>query len=533
MLPEASVKKALPLFHANLLFALTMALVILAGSTFQWVNLSWGMVATEVFIIALPTILILRLQHVPLKEGLRLKPLPALTGVLCVLLGITLYFFSTLIQGVVTLVTKLPEPLFEPGDVPTAGLEMVAFYGALTILAPLCEEMLFRGAFQGAYENRKSAGIAITITALLFAFYHLRLIGLPALIPLAFALSYVVWRTGSIYAGMLLHFGANGTAALQTIFYFVGGKNVPIELACLMLPAPLLAIVILCVINWKHPGIKPEPPVEQPPAAPPAAVKPWLATYWPLLVGGFLYVGVAGLTLFNSLALRSAPSTEIQYGIPVMRSQMQDHYIINNEGGEPVGVMDCSLKPASSRIVLDCTRTIRAFEYKSVIGYFKDTDHTDSISATWDAQTMDLLTFSEEKKYEDGTLYRYAVNAGRLETDDPAGKQELELPQDILVEFEWAWHTALLKANSWQSYRVPFADLMTWNDDLNKSTPLVRDKILEVGPDETLELLQNDLTVRKLTLAGQSTWYDRKDTLVGIPRPVKFDDGMFIYILTK
>ena len=41
------------------------------------------------------------------------------------------------------------------------------------------------------------------------------------------------------------------------------------------------------------------------------------------------------------------------------------------------------------------------------------------------------------------------------------------------------------------------------------------------------------MTARKLTLAGQSAWYDREDALAGIPRPVKFDDGMFVYILTK
>jgi len=39
--------------------------------------------------------------------------------------------------------------------------------------------------------------------------------------------------------------------------------------------------------------------------------------------------------------------------------------------------------------------------------------------------------------------------------------------------------------------------------------------------------------VRRLTLGSQSAWYDREDARAGIPRPVKFDDGMFVYILEK
>ena len=152
--------------------------------------------------------------------------------------------------------------------------------------------------------------------------------------------------------------------------------------------------------------------------------------------------------------------------------------------------MDCALSPGSSAVRLDCTRTIRAFEYQSGNNFFKDGNHTDILAAVCDSQTMELRSFSEDKKYEDGSLYNYRVSNGRLISTDPAGTQELALPQNVLVEFEWAWHAALLKGNAGQSFSVPFGYLMTWDNEQQKSTPLVKDLVLRMGDDETLELPQ-------------------------------------------
>jgi hypothetical protein len=531
------MKKSLSLLSANLLFALTMVLVISLGSAVQSVNLGWGLIATEVFIIALPTILFLSQQHVPLAEGLRLKPLPPLTGAACVLLGIALFFFGLLIEGIMAQLTGQQSVPLPENMLPKTAADMVAYFAALAIFAPLCEEMLFRGAVQGAYESRKSAGFAISLTALLFAFYHFRLSGLPGLLPIAFVLSYVVWRTGSIYAGMLIHFGNNGSAALQSILYFSTGKGLPFISLWSALGGLLVTIVLLVVITRLHPQTAAVTPAEvvgpAVPVPPPSRPKPWLATYWPLFIAGVLYFGVAGLTAVNSLIPKPAPASEIQYGMPILRSPVESHYIVTNEGGQTVGEMDCTLKPASIPIQLDCTRTIRAFEYTSKTSYYNDGNHTDSIRASWDSTTMELVSFAYEKKYEDGSHYRYVVNDGQLASTDPTGTQMVDLPQNVLTEFEWAWHAALLKANSGQSFRLPFAYLMNWDNELKKAAPEVKNLVLRVFDDETLALPQGNVTARKMTLASQSAWVAREDALAGIPRPAKFDDGMFVYLLGK
>jgi hypothetical protein len=260
--------------------------------------------------------------------------------------------------------------------------------------------------------------------------------------------------------------------------------------------------------------------------------RPWLKTYWPLLVGGIMYAGVAGLTMVSSLAPRPAAASEIQYGLPILSSPTRDHYVILNEGGDSVGEMDCRLQPASLQIKLDCNRTIRAFQYRKGNSFYQSGDQTAAYSATWDAQTMELLSYSFEQTVAGAPAAGSKVEGGKLTSFNSEGTQTVDLAEKALVEFEWAWHAALLKANSGQSYSIPYATLMTWDESQNKSGPQVRNEILRVYDDEELALIQGKLTVRKVTLGAQSAWYDREDALKGIPRPVKFDDGMFVYLLT-
>ncbi len=523
------MKKTLSIFSANLLIALTMLLVISLGSLVQSVNLSWGLVATEVCLIAVPTILFLRRSGVPLQEGLRLKPIQPLVGFLSFLLGIGLYFIGAVIDGIMAQVSRLQSVPLGNAQLPKTGSEMAVYCIALAVFAPVCEEILFRGAVQGAYENRKSARFAITITALLFAFYHFRLTGLPALLPVALALSYVVWRTRSIYAGMLIHYGNNGMAALVTILYFINRKGLPFNILWAVLPALLVIGLSLRFISRQRQPIPVQATEE---ISVPSPARPWLSVYWPLSIVGILYFGVAALTLINTLAPKPASASEIQYGLPSLSSTLRDHYAVMDERGDPVGTLDCTLRPSSFPLELDCTRSVQAFEYKSGNSYFKSDDQTMTFKITWDPQTMELLSYSKAETDAGRPGQSTRISNGQLSLIDAGGSQTLDLPEKVLTEFEWAWHLSLLKANSGQSYQVPFAYLSKWDQAQKKSSPQVSNEIMRVYDDEALSLIQGNLTVRKITIGRYTAWYNREDALAGIPRPTKFDDGMFVYIYT-
>ncbi len=85
-------------------------------------------------------------------------------------------------------------------------------YLAIGLLAPLAEEIVFRGAILRSLLTTAKPMAAIIISALLFALVHMN----PAQMPYAFIagllLGWMYWRTGSILPGMAYHWANNSVA---------------------------------------------------------------------------------------------------------------------------------------------------------------------------------------------------------------------------------------------------------------------------------------------------------------------------------
>jgi membrane protease YdiL (CAAX protease family) len=80
-------------------------------------------------------------------------------------------------------------------------------------IAPVLEEVFFRGLIQRRMELRWGTGIGIVGTAILFALVHVQPWVLPLHLILGLIFGWVVYVTGSIWSGVLLH-AANNTAAV-------------------------------------------------------------------------------------------------------------------------------------------------------------------------------------------------------------------------------------------------------------------------------------------------------------------------------
>ena len=73
------------------------------------------------------------------------------------------------------------------------------------MFGPVLEEFVFRGWIQKTLESRLSPAPAISITAMLYAGVHGSAERLPLFFGLGALFGWAVWRTGSIWAGILLH----------------------------------------------------------------------------------------------------------------------------------------------------------------------------------------------------------------------------------------------------------------------------------------------------------------------------------------
>lgn len=85
-------------------------------------------------------------------------------------------------------------------------------YAVIGLLAPLAEEVVFRGGVLRALLGRMRPWTAIAVSALLFSLVH----GNPAQMPYAFVagllLGWMFWRTGSILPGVVYHWINNSMA---------------------------------------------------------------------------------------------------------------------------------------------------------------------------------------------------------------------------------------------------------------------------------------------------------------------------------
>lgn len=116
-------------------------------------------------------------------------------------------------SNTVTLLQQSFDPLFVGLIVPT-----------VCVLAPACEELLFRGALFGWLAGHLPAPLAIVITAAVFAGAHLLPTLLPVLFVFGLAATLVRAYTGSTLNSFAMHATQNTFAVLATYAVLTQGR---------------------------------------------------------------------------------------------------------------------------------------------------------------------------------------------------------------------------------------------------------------------------------------------------------------------
>lgn len=89
----------------------------------------------------------------------------------------------------------------------------------IVVIAPVVEELIFRGAILTGFSHNYTASRAIFFSALLFALFHLNPWQFPATFLLGLILGWVRIRTGSVLACIGGHAIHNGLVYLSVLFY--------------------------------------------------------------------------------------------------------------------------------------------------------------------------------------------------------------------------------------------------------------------------------------------------------------------------
>lgn len=187
-------------------------------------------VATTGLVLGATPFIVVLLARAPVRASLGLRAAPLVTyvagalGVLAV--GPTSDLFLRLMQenlpmlsfgaleGIDTIATSAPVPL-------------TVFF--LAVIPGLCEELLFRGLLQRAIDRR---GVALVVSAVVFACYHMDPHHVVAVLPAGFYLAWLGMRTATVTVPIAAHVTNNAAAVMaraylpeDTIHHAVGWED--------------------------------------------------------------------------------------------------------------------------------------------------------------------------------------------------------------------------------------------------------------------------------------------------------------------
>lgn len=128
---------------------------------------------------------------------------------------------------------------------------------AISLIPGFFEEFCFRGFVFGAFKARWRASTAILLTGVLFGLFHVvtsPTLAVERLLPstaLGIVLSWVCWRTRSLFPGMVLHAMHNGVLVLM-IYYLpeLKARGWGIEERSHLPATWLAAAAVGCFIGW-------------------------------------------------------------------------------------------------------------------------------------------------------------------------------------------------------------------------------------------------------------------------------------------
>nr|MBQ8251987.1 CPBP family intramembrane metalloprotease [Lachnospiraceae bacterium] len=247
-------EKQMPGIGDCVLLMCVVLLLMLYGGTYTQLKLGFGGVAVQQAIILICPLVYAWYMKADAKKLFSVK-VPKIKGILG---GICFAFAGFLLALVVG---ALLTPVFpQSAESLKAMDEMIkeqpawALILVMALMPAIGEEFLFRGFLMGTLRGKCKPWVAIIVTTLIFAAYHMSVLKMFTISIIGLGFTVAAYMTGSIFVSMLMHFINNGVSVLISLYPEQVGKMFPILMAeslgaVEMLVTALLG-VILAIVGW-------------------------------------------------------------------------------------------------------------------------------------------------------------------------------------------------------------------------------------------------------------------------------------------
>ena len=212
----------LSVFSALIIASIFSALdpSILDGST-PGLSTYISMFVGQAFLIV-PVLIFLNRKQLSIIESLRLNAISKQVIVATILLSIGAMIIADEINILVDMIIPAPESFLQLEALltPDNPISMFLLIITIVLLAPIGEELLFRGFLQKYLEIAwGDITKAILLSSLFFAAIHFNPYWAIQIYFMGLLLGYLSWLTQSIFPSIIMHMAINGTSML---FIFLG-----------------------------------------------------------------------------------------------------------------------------------------------------------------------------------------------------------------------------------------------------------------------------------------------------------------------
>jgi len=203
------------IMQASILFSINMILLYFIGTRAQIKDFYKGTLFLEYVLMFLPAVLFIFIFKYDVKKTLRLNKLKLSNVALIILLIICAIVIVSGINYVNLAAIKYIFGDVEISELPPTENLLKLIFGLVVIaLTPaICEEVMYRGVIMSGFEELGKRA-AIVISALLFAFMHMDFQKIIGIFLLGLLIGYIVYKTDSIFAGILAHFTNNAVSII-------------------------------------------------------------------------------------------------------------------------------------------------------------------------------------------------------------------------------------------------------------------------------------------------------------------------------
>jgi len=171
--------------------------------------------------ILVPPLYYLIIKQRPVLESLRIKIVSRETIQYSLLFSVGVLIIIDTLDRIIHQIIPTPDYIIDLSKImqPDSMLGYVFLFLAVVIVAPISEEVVFRGFLQKFLEDHwKDITRAVLVTSLFFAMIHFNPFWTIQIYILGVVLGFLAWKTKSVIPSIMLHSINNGAAYILSIF---------------------------------------------------------------------------------------------------------------------------------------------------------------------------------------------------------------------------------------------------------------------------------------------------------------------------